>query len=40
MCTNDAFRIAIDDSRLTLQVVASITDDTRGIIYDCNMFIV
>ncbi len=40
MRKNDAFRIAIDNSKVTLQIVASLTDDTRGIIYDCNMFIV
>ena len=25
--------------RVTLQIVASLTDDSKGIIYDCNMFI-
>jgi hypothetical protein len=37
---NDTFRIAIDDSRVMLQIVASLTDDSRGIIYNFNMFIV
>ena len=27
-------------TRVTLQIVASLTDDSRGIIYNCNMFIV
>jgi hypothetical protein len=40
MSVNDAFRIVIDDSRVMLQIVASLSDDSRGIIYDCNMFIV
>ncbi len=30
-------KVTIDDSRVTLQIVASLT---RGIIYDLNMFIV
>jgi hypothetical protein len=29
----------IDDSRATLQNVASLTDNTRSIIYERNMFI-
>jgi len=36
---NYTSRIAIEDPRVTLQIVASLTDDTRSIIYDCNMFI-
>ncbi len=28
----------IDDSKATLQIVASFTDDSRGIIYNHNMF--
>ncbi len=40
MSVNDVSRIVIDDSRVTLQIVASLIDDSRGIIYDCNMFIV
>jgi hypothetical protein len=34
-----ASRIVIDDSRVLLQIVASLTDDSRGVIYYCNMFI-
>jgi len=40
MSVNDAFKIVIDDSRVILQIAASLTDDTRGIIYIRNMFIV
>ncbi len=40
MCKKDALWIAIDNSRVTLQVVALLTDDTKGIIYDWYMFIV
>ncbi len=40
ICENDASRMVIDDSRVKLQIVASFTDDSRGIIYDRNMFIV
>ncbi len=40
MSVNDASRIVIDDSRVMLQIVASITEDSRCVIYDCNMFIV
>ncbi len=40
MSVNDTSRIVIDDSRVMLQIVASLTDNSRGIIYDCNMFIV
>ncbi len=40
MIVNDASRIVIRDSRVTLQIVASLSDDSRGIIYDRNMFIV
>ena len=40
MSKNDASRIVIDDCRAMLQIVASLTDDSVGIIYDCNMFIV
>ncbi len=39
MSVNDASRIVIDYSRVTLQIVALLTDDSRGIIYYCNMFI-
>jgi hypothetical protein len=40
MAVNDDSRFVIDDSRVMLQIVASITDDSGGIIYDQNMFIV
>ncbi len=38
MSVNDASRIVIDYPRLTLQIVASLTDDSRDIIYNCIMF--
>ncbi len=38
MRVNDAYRIRIDDSRVMLQIVASLTDDSRGVIYNCKMF--
>ena len=40
MSGNDISRIVIDDSRVLLQIVASLTDDSRGVIYNRNMFIV
>ncbi len=40
MSKNDAYRIIIDDSRAMLQIVASLTDNFRGVIYNRNMFIV
>jgi hypothetical protein len=40
MSKNDVSRIVTDDSRAMLQIVASLTDDSVGIIYNCNMFIV
>jgi hypothetical protein len=40
MSENDASRIIIDSSRVMLQIVASLTDDFRGVIYNPNMFIV
>ncbi len=40
MSENDAARIIIDDSRAMLQIVASLTGNSRGIINDSNMFIV
>ncbi len=40
MNLNYASRIVIGDSRVRLLIVASLTDDSRGIIYDRNMFIV
>jgi len=36
----NAYRISIDTSRVMLQILASLTDDSIGIICDCNMFIV
>ncbi len=40
MSVKDAFRIVTDDSRVMLQMLASLPDDSRSIIYDRNMFIV
>ncbi len=40
MSENDASKIRIDDSRVMVQIAASLTDNSRGIIYNCNMFIV
>ncbi len=40
MSVSDAYRIIIDDFRMTLQTVMSLTDNSRGIIYDQNIFIV
>jgi len=40
MSVNDASRIVIDDSRVMLQIVVSLTDDSSCVIYNCNMFIV
>ncbi len=40
LSANDAPRIIIDASRVMLQIVASLTDDSRGIIDDHNMFMV
>ncbi len=40
MRVNNTSRIVIDDSRVVLKIVASLIDDSRGVIYDCNMFIV
>jgi hypothetical protein len=40
MSVNDLSRIVIEDSGVTLQIVASLTDNSRGIVYNCNMFIV
>jgi hypothetical protein len=36
---NDTSRIVIDDSRVMLRIVASLTGDSRGVIYDHNMII-
>jgi len=40
MSVIDASRIVIDKYRVILQIVASLTDDSWGVIYYCNMFIV
>jgi hypothetical protein len=39
MSVKDASRIVIDKSSLMLQIVVSLIDDSRGIIYNRNMFI-
>jgi hypothetical protein len=39
MSANDASRIIIDNSRVMIQIVASLTDDSTGNIYDPNIFI-
>ncbi len=40
MSVKDTSGIVNDDSRLMLQIVASLTDNSRVIIYNRNMFIV
>ncbi len=40
MSVNDASKIIIEDSRVMLQIVAPLTDNSRGVIYNRNMFIV
>jgi hypothetical protein len=40
MSVNDSSRIMIDDSRATLQIVASLNDNSRGIINDRKVFTV
>ena len=40
MSENDASSIVFDESRVTLQIVASLTGDSRGVNYYRNMFIV
>jgi hypothetical protein len=40
MSVNDASRIVIDGSRVMLQIVTSLTGDSRGIINKCSMFLV
>ncbi len=37
MSVNDYSRILIDNSRVSLQIVASLTDNCGGIIYDSNI---
>ncbi len=39
MSVNYAFRFVIDASNVMLQIVVSLSDDSRGIIYDRNSFI-
>jgi hypothetical protein len=39
-CKSNPSTILIDVSRVMLHIVTSLTDDSRGIIYDCNMFVV
>jgi len=36
----DASKSVIDDSRVTFQIVASLTGNSRGIFYDHDIFIV
>jgi hypothetical protein len=40
MSVNDASQIISDASRVMLQTVASLTDDSRGIIYNHSVVIV
>jgi hypothetical protein len=40
MSEDNASRIIIDNSIMLLQIVAPLTDDSKSIIYDLNMFIV
>ncbi len=40
MSANDGSRIVFDESVVMLHIVASLTDDSRGIISNCDMFIV
>ncbi len=40
MSVNDPSGTTIGNSRVMLQIVASLTDDSKGVIYNCNMFIV
>ncbi len=40
MSVNDASRILMDNSTVIIHIVASLTVDSRGVIYNCNMFIV
>ncbi len=40
MSVNDASRIVTDDSRVMLQIMVSLTDDYRGVIYHRNVLIV
>ncbi len=40
MSKNDASKLIINDTRVMLQKLASLTDYSRGVIYNRNMFIV
>jgi hypothetical protein len=40
MSVNDTSKIVIDDSRMMLQIVTSLGENSRGVIYNCKMFIV
>ncbi len=40
MIENDASSIVTDNSRVMLQIVASLTDDSRVVIYNHIMFII
>jgi hypothetical protein len=40
MRVNDLSRIIMDNSRVMLQIVVSLTDNYRGVIYNHIMFIV
>jgi hypothetical protein len=40
MSVNHNSRIVIDGSRVMLQIVASLTENSRGFIYDCDVFII
>jgi hypothetical protein len=40
MSVNDTPRIVMDYSWVMLQMMLSLTANSRGAIYDCNMFIV
>ena len=40
MSVNETSGIVIDNSGVTLQTVAPLTDNSGGIIYYCNMFVV
>jgi hypothetical protein len=40
MSVNHNCRIIIDGSRVMLQIVASLNDDSRGVIYNYDVFII
>ncbi len=40
MSVNDPCRIVTDDARVRLQIVASLNDESGGVIYNGNVFIV